>query len=319
MNKFKKFKISFLIIFLFVDVYGQDFIQFQNIPQHYNSAFAGINKCSNIVLTNNFHHVAPSLNFFSNTLIIDTHVPLVSGGIKLEIEKFSTPGNVFSNTYLSFAYAYQNKFNKKNRFSLSLQGTFFQENINISNLVFSNMIDIYSNTLEPNSEIFANNVLRGVFFGGGAVFYGKSYYFSFFVENFFSIYATTPKKNDWNLSLIAEKQLIKTNKKYNLHYNSAFFFNRQFLSISNGVVISNDIIGCGMFVKELLFDNNLTNALSPYFTLNYKNISIGYSYSFYLGTLLKKHSSEHELNLKIRFNCREKNGNNTIICPAYKL
>jgi Type IX secretion system membrane protein PorP/SprF len=321
MNKFKKTNITLFIVFVFAitKISAQEFFQFYNIPQYYNSAFAGIEKCSNIVVSNNIHPVISGINFISNDLFLDTYVPKISGGLKFDVSRVSSPNNVFSSTNFAFAYAYHNKIYKKLRFSMSVQVKYNQESFKLSNLIFPNMITPYSNVLLPSNELVASRLFRSIIFGGGLVLYNNNLYFSGFVDNFYSIYINDEIITKTRLVLLTEKQLLKKKNNYVLKLNSAMIISKYFQNFSTGLIFQLKQVEIGLFSLQNFYNKSLVNGMNSYFAYNYNQLSIGYSHSFFTGNLYNKKSSTHEIHLKLRFNCREKKNNNTIICPAYKL
>lgn len=321
MNKLKKTNITLFIVFILglTKISAQEFYQFYNIPQYYNSAFSGIEKCSNIVLSNNIHPVSSGINFVSNDLFVDFYVPKISGGLKLDISKTSSPNNVFSSTNFAFAYSYHNKILKKIRFSMSIQVKYNQESFKVSDLIFPNMITPYSNIIFSSNELIVSRLFSNFIFAGGFVLYNENSYFSAFVDNFYSVYINDEINIRNNLVLLTEKQLFKKKNNYTLKLNSSIIICKYFQSFSTGLIFQLKQVEIGLFSLQNVYNKSLENGLNSYFAYNFNNISIGYSYSFFTGNLYNKKSSTHEVSLKFRFNCRENNNNNTIICPAYKL
>ncbi len=273
MEKYIKIKFVFLLLLAFINTSGQNYVQFYNAIQYYNSAFSGIEKCSNILLLNNYHPITLSENYIYNTLLTDIFVPKISGGIKLGIEKTSTPDNVFSNLGVSFAYAYHNKFSDNLRFSLSIQNSYFVKKINTANLVYPDMLNIYGNEPNLSNEIISENTIKQLKFGGGFVIYGKDYFFSFFVDNFYSYYFSSSNNNQNLYTLMLEKQFYNRKKRFNISYNGAFMYSKPFYTIINGVIIENKNLGGGIFIKQSIFNSKIYNALSPYFIFYYNTIN----------------------------------------------
>jgi len=314
-------KVYIILVLLFSSILAknQEFSQFYNVPQYYNSAFAGIQKCSNVVIMNKIHPILGNLNFYSNGIVADLYFSKIHGWIEADVAHNSTPSNVFFFTAFSVAYAYHNKFSKKIRFSMSIRAKFQQQNFNASNLIFADMISPYNNQITPNNENIMRELQKSLVFGGGAVLYGKSYYFSFFVNNFYSIYDAKKIYNNNYYVFLSEKQLIKSAKRKKIKINSAIFFNKIFLETTEGGIFEKNNIAGGLFLHQNFYENNFTFGVSPYMSLHYRNIIFAYSYRFFLFNLYNKKSSTHEISVKFRFKCEEKNKNNTIFCPAYKL
>ena len=321
MNIFIKIKITFfIIIFLaFSDATAQEFNQFYNIPHYYNSAFAGIKKCSSISVNNNILPVATGVNFKTNNLLIDWYIPKISGGLKFGVAKKTSPQDVFSSLNLTFAYSYHIKLSYKYRLSLSVQSVFNQENFNSANLIFPNMISPYSTVILPNNEPIINKTCRGFKFAGGFVLYNNDSYFSVYIDNFYSIYADKENNAKTAVIILSEKEIFHKSKKTTITLNSMIFSSKYSQNISTGGILKINQLNFGIFSKQNYFEKKLTNGIEAYFSYSYKKFLIAYSYDFYFGNLLRTKSSSHEIHIKFHFLCREKNNNNTIICPAYKL
>ena len=321
MFKLNKSKITFFIILLstFFNISAQEFEQFYTMPQYYNSAFAGIEKCSNISTNNHFHPIVNGVHFLSNNLLLDIYISEISGGLKFSLTRSSTPDNIFTSLDFAFGYSYHLKLSKKIRLALSIQTTFIQKNINSSNLIYPSSISPFSNTVIPNNEPIINNLYRNFNFASGFVLYNRKSYFSIFVDNFYSLYIENKQTQNTNLVLLTEKQAITLPHKFFINISSIIIISKNFKNFSTGMIIKNKQFKLGLFSKQNILESSFTNGLGSFLSYSYGNLTIGYTYSFYFGNIYNKKSSAHELQLKLRFKCGEKNKNNTIICPAYKL
>ena len=321
MKIFIKRKITFFIIvfFAFSTISAQKFEQFYNIPHYYNSAFAGIEKCSDISFNNNFLPIVGTQNFYNNNLLLNLYLPKISGGLKFGVSKKTSPQNVFSSLNLAFAYSYHFKISTNHHLSLSLQSKYNQESFNSSNLIFPNMITPYSNIILSNNEPILNKTYRNFEFAGGFVLYNKNSYFSIYLDDFYSLYIEEKGHAESTVIFLTEKIIYQKRSKFEIVLNSAIFLSKNYYNFSTGIILKTKQLNFGLFSKQNLFETNLANGLETYFAYNYKNLVIAYSYDFYFGNLLKTKSSLHEIHLKLRFRCKEKTKNNTIICPAYKL
>lgn len=319
MTKLKKIKITFFIIISCINLFSQDFNQIFQIPQYYNAAFTGVDKCSKIILSNKYHPISFEQNFFINNLLVDLSIKKISGGLKINIHRENTPNKIFSKNSFSFGYAYNNNLTRKIRFSLATQINYLNESINSQNLVFPNMLSLYSNEISLENEIINKEKKNSINFGFGGLLYSKTTFFSFFVDNFWNIELKNRTTKPFVIRLLAEKQLVRRDYFGKINLNTAFFISKYFQNSFIGLNYVHEKISGGIFINQNLYNSRLTNSISPQVAFSFGSFNIGYSYNFYLGKLYRMKSSSHEITLKLNFSCSEKSTNNTINCPAYKL
>ncbi len=315
-------KFSYIIIVcLFIPQISiaQRFVQVFNYPLFYNSAFAGTESCSNTLLINELHPMGGGLNFYSNNLLVDFKINSINSGLKFNILHKATPQKVFVNQSFAFAYAYNNKITRKIRFSLSVQAKYHTFKISQSNLIFPNMLSVYSNQVENNTEILSLAKNNNIYFGGGGLIYGKNFYFSVFVDNFFAIYQKEAPKTPLTICFIGDKKLFSIKRNFKIKFNTALFYSNKFINSINTILLKNKQFSVGLLSLQNFYNNQLSNGLGVSAGYSVKRISFNYSYSFFYGKLLFSKQTNHEINIKFKINCKEKKRNNTINCPTYKL
>ncbi len=314
-------KIIFLILIIcfwgFFGSNSQELEQIFNTPQYYNSAFAGYEHCSVGFLSNKMHFVTLNKFFLMNNILFEYFDKKISGAFQVSIGNSFYTEKIFIKNKISLAYTYHNRINRKTLFSLSLQSKYIQEKINTDNLIFPDMISVYNSEILPTTETITLENKNEVIFCGGVLLYNKKYFFSVFVDNFFSVYNNTNTNEIKRIIFINEYQLFSKRDYFDIKLNFSSFIFKNYYFFTTGCILENNIIELGLYSKQNFYDKNLSNGANIYTSIKYNKLQIAYSYTFYYGKLFFKKSSIHELSLKIRINCTEKNFNNTIICPTY--
>ncbi len=308
-----------VILFLFLtnSSFSQELRQFSIIPQNYNSAFAGINKCKNINFSNRIHLLSIGQFFYSNSLIADGYFNKLSGALLLKISNSSAPDNVFNSQSISFAYSYHLKLSKKYMMSLSLGTQYLSENFNNNNLIFPDMLSVWSSTVSQSAEFVPAYRNKTINFNAGAIFWTQNYYLSTSVNNFLPLNLNQDKINNVLITILGERKNIGIYNNVLMSINSAVFMSNYFIDVSNGLTLSVLKFNFGAFTKQNLTRGYLSNGVLCLIGFNFNRLNIAYSYDFYYSGVNISQSSNSEITIKYILKCNEKDINNTINCPAY--
>jgi len=115
---------------------------------------------------------------------------------------------------------------------------------------------------------------------------------------------------------IAERK-IKTSKNTLIYIGTSNILckNENLLSLGAKYKVKNLIFGT--YFLENNFENKYNSGLMIQLGAIFGFYQINYSYNFYFNNILSNKNAVHELIIKVKLKCTEKNINNTIICPAY--
>lgn len=305
------------IILLFNNANSQNIRHVTLFPQNYNSAFAGINKCKNISLTNNFHYITTRQYFYSNSLLFDGYFNKISGSLLFKINNLSSSDKIFTTQSLDIAYSYHIKLNRKYMLSAAVGTKIISENFNNNLLIFPQMLDLWSNTILPNTENIPAYKSKTINFNSGLVFWSKKCYLSTSVNNFFPVNIHEPQTNIVLFTVFFERKYFKINSDILYKINSAFFYSQFKVEAYNGIMFDILDFRLGLLSKQSFIYNNLSNGILFTVGVNFNIIIIDYSYEFFYSGFYAPLSSNSEISLKFILNCSENNNNNTIKCPAY--
>lgn len=316
-------KILFLYLFLTLNplmVISQEFMQSFLYPQINNPAFTQNNYCSEIIIANTYHNIAPNLSFTKNMLDANISIPEINSGFQFRTIIKQSPQNVFSNYNFSFAYVYSIKLNRNKKINLAIEAEYQDERFNNSTLIFPSMIDVWGSVVANSSTLISNYSLKNLFFNSGVLFQTNKYFFGLSMKNIYAFYFEQKFESPYYFNFSFRKQEIFKNEYFFVNYYFDFYTDiKQRNKINNGIEINYSNLQSGIFISENLYEKKISNNILLFFGVTYNKLKIIYSYEFNIGNLFLNKSSLHELSLKYQINCKEKNKKHTIICPAYKL
>ncbi len=314
-------KISCIILIFFsisvIALKSQNIKQFYKVPQYYNTAFAGINKCSNIISLNKIHPVYKDVLFFSNSLIFDAYFRKIFGAVYLSATNESTPNNIYNTKEFKFAYTYHVQISGKYMISLSVGTKYFNEYFNENNIILPSMLNLWTNSVSSLNDNIPSYKYKYLGFNTGIVFWTQKFYLSTSVNNFWTIELAEENNKFTSLEIFFEKRRFIENKKIFFSLNSAFFAINKSYSIYNGLNFKYYNVNFGTFLKNVFNRNYISNGLLFSLGYDFNKIKITYSFDFFFSGLYRKRASSSEISLKFYFNCTEKDINNTIKCPTY--
>lgn len=310
-----KYYLIIILIFISTKIFSQ-YRQIDNIPIFYNSAFCGTSNCSNIYISNNIHPITKTLNFYSNSLLFDIKLKKIKSGILFSINKITSPNNILNKLEISFAYSYNFKISKKIRLSTSVKTNYYKEYFNNISLIYPNMISVYSNELTPNTENIPDYKINNLLIDLGILFYSKDFIVGLSIKNINSISFSKKYNYEKKYIFLGEKK-IKYSKNTLIYIGTSNILSRNENLFSIGTKLQTNNIIFGGYFLENIFENKFNTGMLIQLGLFWKSYQINYSYNFYFNNKMHNKNSVHELIIRFKIKCTEKNINNTIICPAY--
>ena len=323
-----KFKPIFFILFIIIfsitkSSFSQDptFTQFYANPLYLNPAFAGTHLAPRA--TFNYRNQWPGIpgTFVTSAFSYDQHVNSLHGGIGIMFVNDKMASSLQSNR-ISAIYSYQMKLSRNFSVRAGLEGTFWQKNLNYSQLTFGDMIDPIRGFVYQTGDVFTENGTRsGLDFSSGILGFSEKFYIGFAAHHL-----TQP-----NESLLTNDTSV-LQMKYTGHFgfhlpvnfNSSIvkedettispnlLFRRQgdFQQLNLGLYIQK-----GPYVGGVWYRNK--DALIVLFGYELGLVKVGYSYDVTVSSLSMASSGSHEISLQINFQSKTKKKTSTISCPSF--
>jgi type IX secretion system PorP/SprF family membrane protein len=327
---------SFIIILLTIvlsmpKAYSQDplFSQFYANPLYLNPALAGATICPRII--GNFRDQWPSIGgaFVTYNASYDQYINGLHGGVGFMLTADRQGGGALNMTMISAIYAY--KFNLSSRLLASgaVEVSYFQRHLDFDKLVFADMIDPNTGTVDPTKTqekapdtptVGAPDFSAGIFldydekiYGGIAVSHLSQPNFGFYSGSSdplymkFTVHAGTSinlKQNGWG-----------DEREFSLSPNVLYQQQFKYHQLDIGLYVTID-----PFIGGLWFRHNFENAdaLIPLVGVHYKNLRVGYSYDYTLSRLKGSSGGAHEISASWQFPCVEKRRHiRAIKCPRF--
>lgn len=314
-------------------VYGQDptFSQFYSNPLYLNPALAGTGECSRIMF--NYRNQWPSMpgNFVTYSASADHYVNALSGGIGVIITADNAANGLMNTTRISAIYAYHLKLSYNVSLNAGFNATFHQQKIKSNDLIYRDMIDPVSGTINPGNtgEIPVDNstVNAADFNLGLALGIKEKYFIGFAVDH-----VAQPALNYYNDS---ENNFLY--RKYTVHAGARInLISNNYKNSSDGLVLSPNILyqqqqnakqlNAGFFVERspliagIWYRYTFENPDGVIFLLGIKQkrFKFGYSYDLTLSKLKGATAGAHEVSLAILVGCNKKrNKPGAIKCPEF--
>jgi len=314
-------------------VYGQDptFSQFYSNPLYLNPALAGTGECSRIIF--NYRNQWPAMpgNFVTYSASADHYVNALSGGIGVIITADNAGKGTMNTTRLSAIYSYHLKLSYNVSLNAGFNATFNQQKVNSNDLIYRDMIDPVSGTVNPGNtgEVPIDNpTVNNADFSLGLVMgISEKYFVGFAVDH-----VTQPVLAYYNAS---ENHLLY--RKYTAHAGASFNLSSyNYGRNGGGVILSPNIlyqqqqhakqINAGLYVEKsplilgVWYRSTFENPDGVIFLLGIKQkrFKFGYSYDLTLSKLKGTSGGAHEVSLAVLVGCNKKrNKPGAIKCPEF--
>ncbi|MCD4682916.1 MAG: type IX secretion system membrane protein PorP/SprF [Bacteroidales bacterium] len=323
----------FGLLFIFQTSFGQDpaFSQFYSNPIYLNPALVGTGDCSRLIF--NYRNQWPSFsnNFITYSASADHYVKALSGGVGLIFTSDNAGGNVINTMRISGIYSYHLKIGQNSVLNAGFEGTYHQQKLNWEELIYQDMIDPVSGTVDPGSsgEIpLENNTIRVPDFAIGFVLGIKEKYYVGIAAH----HLAQPKLNYY-----ANSDENKLYRKYTLHAGARFnLSNNDYITESTKFYFSPNVlvqfqqnarqVNFGVYfersplVAGVWYRYDIDNGDGAIFLigLTQKRFKLGYSYDLTLSKLQGATGGAHEVSLAILVNCdKKRNKPGAIKCPEF--
>jgi type IX secretion system PorP/SprF family membrane protein len=330
------FLISLLLnIFLHFSkpVNGQDpvFSQFYANPLYLNPALAGTGECGRLMF--NYRNQWPSLssNFTTYSASVDQYFRALSGGVGVMVNSDNAGSGMMNTTRVSAIYAYHLKLTTEMNLNAGFEATFHQQKVRYEELVFRDMIDPVTGTVNSgnSSERAVDNsqVIAPDFSAGLLLAISEKYFIGIAAHHL----AEPPLEFYDN----SKKNLL--NRKYTVHAGARINLNGNgYNPDGNQFVLSPNVLyqfqqfaqqlNFGVYLEKrplmagVWYRYNLENPDGATFLLGIiqKRFKFGYSYDVTLSHLKGTTGGAHEVSLAFLINCNKKrNKPGAIKCPEF--
>lgn len=323
MNKLKPIIIIIYIILTKYSIVGQD-VQFSQLfadRLYLNPSYAGTDYCPRVSLS--YRNQWPGVQFPYQTYSVsyDQYSEVLKGGLGVRIMK-DDQGGIFKQLSADFIYAHHVKFKTNSSLSLAFQASVYQRSVNVSDLIFADMIDPRYGVIYSNTENINIQPLLSPDFSAAILYKFKNYFAGINISHI-------PQNivQDHNIYLPmkmivhagAALPIFKGDPKnpvYVFEPNIVYVRQQSLNMLYYGMYFDVSQVALGAFIRQDLkmhFD-----AVILSFHMDVKQMKIGYSYDLTLSRFFKHSWGTHELSLVYLFNCRKKiKDYGTISCPDF--
>lgn len=328
-----KFLTTFsIILFASFHLIAQDpiYTQFYANPIYLNPALTGTGECSRIML--NYRNQWPSFDksFTTYSFAADHYIDALSGGIGVMVYSDNAM-EVVNTLKVSGTYAYKLTINRDMQLNAGFEVSYYQQKINWDNLIFADMIDRTSGTINPSSsvEVPPDNLTHQVADFSVGLLYGYQEKFYFGVS---ASHLTQP-----NLSYYSNGAESFLYRKYTVHAGGTiklsdgdYRYGRWAMSIMPMIVYQQQQnaqqlnFGFNFDMLPLTigwyYRHNILNydAMSFVAGIKQKKFKFGYSYDLSLSKLKSQSGGSHEISITFLVNCSKKrNRPGAIKCPEF--
>lgn len=312
--------ITMLALSLHQNAYAQDpqFTQFYANPLYLNPAFAGSKGCPRVTM--NYRNQWPAIpgQFVTYSGSYDQHVDAINGGLGFLVVSDRAGSGTLRTINASAMYSYTLPVTSEFSIKAGFQATYFQKNIDWSNLTFGDMIDPRYGFVYETQETPGTDNVNGADFSVGFLGYSSNFFAGFAVHHL-----TEPVE-----SFFADNN-ARLYRKYTAHAGAIINFDNRNPDVGN---ISPNIMyqrqgptqqllfgmygKKGPFVAGLWYRNRdsfitLVGLQTDYFRF-------GYSYDLTVSRLTNKPGGSHEISLGLQFDCRPKKRKiRPLSCPEF--
>ncbi len=330
--------LMFCIILLVLTAYqtkgfSQDpgFSQFYSNPLYLNPALAGTGDCSRVMF--NYRNQWPSIsaNFVTYSASADHYFNVLSGGLGVIITSDNIGSNLMNTLRAGAIYSYHLKISNDISMNAGFEATFHQQKINYGDLIFRDMIDPATGTINPGSTseipIDRNSVIAPDFSSGLLLGIKESYFIGVAVHHL-----TEPTLNYYSGT---DHNLLY--RKYTLHGGARYMLNKGYISGKNspwiispnflydyqqtarqlnfGVYVEKSPLTAGLWYR---YDIDNADGIILLLGMNYNRFKFGYSYDVTLSRLKGTTGGAHEVSAVLLVNCNKKrNKPGAIKCPEF--
>jgi type IX secretion system PorP/SprF family membrane protein len=307
------------------------FSQFYSNPLYLNPALAGTDDCARLMF--NYRNQWPSLenNFETYSASADRYFKGLSGGLGLLVIADNIGNGLLNTTRVSGIYSVHLRLSREIYFNAGFEGTFHQQKLNDNQLIFRDMIDPATGTINPGStlEIPVDNsqVTIPDFSAGFMLGIKEKYYFGLATHHL-----TQPELKFYNS--VNDNFLYR---KYTMHAGARINFGGgSYNHRDNGFVFSPNVlyefqqwsqqINLGIYTEKkplvvgVWYRYNIGNSDGAIFLagITQKWFRFGYSYDVTLSKLKGTTGGAHEVSFALLVNCNKKrNKPGAIKCPEF--
>ena len=302
-----KLKIILILVTFFVSLQSEaqdpHFSQFYANQIYLNPAFAGTSVCPKININYRNQWPAMDMPFTTYSISYDQYADAIDGGFAFQLMN-DNAGNTINTLQISGVYAYKFNLSRTTTGSFALQGTYHNQSINATDLVYPDMIDPLQGIINPTSEITAFPATHAVDVSAGFLLGGKKYYGGVAVHHIKQFLLAgdniiKPKITAHVGANYLIKKIEYDKNPASFSPNITFQMQDQFMSLNYGFYYSKDAYTFGTWFRQ--------------------NLSLSYdAFIVLFGMDFSKVKIAYEISLIYQLDCIEKNSRvGTISCPKF--
>jgi len=322
----------YFVAFPFSHSSAQDpsFSQFYSNPLYLNPALAGTGECSRLML--NYRNQWPSIpgNYITYNASADHYVDVLSGGVGLLVSSDDAGGGVINTLRISGMYAYHLQLGSYTQLNAGLEATFHQQRLKWEDLVYADMIDPVTGSVNPalsveqppeNNSVIVPDFSAGLLFG-----YKEKFYLGFAADHLSQPKLKYYSNSDGNpiylkmtahagafFNLTPEYARNETNQII-LSPNIMYQLQQDAQQVNAGVYLERFPLVAGVWYRHNI---NYADGAILLVGLKHKRFRFGYSYDLTLSRLKPATGGAHEASVTILLNCNKRNKPGAIKCPEF--
>jgi type IX secretion system PorP/SprF family membrane protein len=307
------------------------FSQFYSNPLYLNPALAGTDDCARLMF--NYRNQWPSLdnNFTTYSASADRYFKALSGGLGLLVTSDNIGKGMLNTTRISAIYSVHLRLSREMELNAGFEGTVHQQKLNYDQLIFRDMIDPSTGTINPgnstekpvdNTQLTIPDFSAGLMLG-----ISKKYYLGIAAHHL-----TQPALKFYNSSndnFLYRKFTVhggaridlggasynRQDNNFVLSPNVLYQFQQRAQQINFGIYIEKKPLVAGVWYRY-----NVDNSDGAIFLVGITQnwFRFGYSYDVTLSRLKGTTGGAHEVSLTLMVNCNKKrNKPGAIKCPEF--
>jgi len=302
-------------------VKGQDptFTQFYANPLYLNPALAGTATCPRVVL--NYRNQWPALsgNFVTTSASYDQYVEAVNGGLGFYVLTDNAGRGTLRQFSINGIYSYQLALSDKVSMVAGFQASYFQRNLDWSQLTFGDQIDPRRGFIFESQDQERGGKVDNVDFSSGFVIFSETFFGGVAVHHLF----------EPNESLIVQEAPLE--RRYTVHAGAKLPLGKDIKGNTDTYISPNVLYqqqydfqqyNVGLYIQKGPLIGGVWYRLEDSFIIllgvETDQFKTGYSYDLTTSRLTTQTAGSHEISFAFNFACKPKKKKfRAIKCPAF--
>ncbi len=280
-----------------------EFSRFYANPIYLNPALAGITLSPRAIV--NYRNQWPGIGkaFVTYHASYDMYLSPLHGGVGLDVFYDQAGGGSMNTFAISAMYAYKFNITSRIKASGAIKGGYYQRNVSTANLTFNNQSN-WDPVLNEDHMAGVPDFGAGIFLSYDDLFYG-----GLAVDHLtqpkigFNTDSTTHLNMKYTVHIgslinLRGRGNVEDDREFSISPNIMYQQQFNFHQLNLGLYLTIDPFVGGLWLR-LNFEN--ADALIPMLGFHYKNLRIGFSYDYTIGTLEGASGGAYEVSASWQF------------------